>query len=94
MMLGVVETGDGASLMEVPTEAIAFHGTTKQALTHLLARDIRPTDQHLDWLRVLFCFDPRRQVILLLGGDKTGEWNDWHEWAVPLADDLYDEYLR
>ncbi|MEI7755491.1 MAG: type II toxin-antitoxin system RelE/ParE family toxin [Actinomycetota bacterium] len=45
-------------------------------------------------LRVLFCFDPRRQAILLLGGDKTGAWNEWYEWAVPLADDLYDEYLN
>lgn len=44
-------------------------------------------------LRVLFMFDLRRQVILLLGGDKSGAWNDWYEWAVPLADDLYDEYL-
>jgi hypothetical protein len=34
-------------------------------------------------LRVLFSFDPRRQAILLLGGDKSGEWNDWYEWAVP-----------
>jgi hypothetical protein len=32
----------------------------------------------------------RRQVILLFGGDKTGEWS---EWAVPIADDLYDAYL-
>jgi len=38
-------------------------------------------------------FDPRRQVILLVGGDKTGEWDAWYEWAVPAADDLYDEYL-
>lgn len=45
-------------------------------------------------LRVLFSFDPRRQAIPLLGGDKSGAWNDWYEWAVPLADDLYDEYLR
>ena len=44
-------------------------------------------------LRVLFSFDPRRQAVLLLGGDKSGEWNDWCAWAVPLADDLYDEYL-
>lgn len=44
--------------------------------------------------RVLFSFDPRRQAILLVGGDKTGAWNDWYEWAVPLADDLYDDYLR
>lgn len=39
-------------------------------------------------------FDPRRQAILLHGGDKTGEWNDWYEWAVSLADDLYDESFR
>jgi hypothetical protein len=44
-------------------------------------------------LRVLFMFDPRRQVILLLGGDKSGGWNAWYEMAVPLADDLYDKYL-
>lgn len=44
-------------------------------------------------LRVLFSFDPRRQAILLLGGDKSGKWNDWYEWAIPLADDLYDNYL-
>jgi hypothetical protein len=43
--------------------------------------------------RVLFAFDPRRSAILLLGGDKTG--NDrWYEEHVPLADALYEEYLR
>jgi hypothetical protein len=42
---------------------------------------------------VLFMFDPRRQIVLLLGGDKTGRWNEWYRWAVPLADVLYDEYL-
>ncbi len=31
-------------------------------------------------LRVLFSFDPRRQAILLVGGDKSGEWNDWYAW--------------
>jgi hypothetical protein len=44
-------------------------------------------------LRVLFMFDPRRQVILLLGGDKSGQWEAWYGWAVPVADDLYDAYL-
>jgi hypothetical protein len=44
-------------------------------------------------LRVLFMFDPRRAVILLLGGDKTGDWDRWYEAAVPAADDLYDAYL-
>ncbi len=44
-------------------------------------------------LRVLFMFDPRRSVILLLGGDKTGDWDSWYEWAIPVADDLYDTYV-
>ena len=38
-------------------------------------------------------FDPRRQVILLLGGDKSGAWDQWYEWAVPAADELFDVYL-
>jgi len=43
--------------------------------------------------RVLYAFDPRRVAILLLGGDKTG--NDrWYDEHVPIADTLYDEYLR
>jgi hypothetical protein len=47
-------------------------------------------------LRVLFCFDPRRMAILLLGGDKSKDsmWNAWYEKAVPEADDLYDTYLE
>lgn len=45
-------------------------------------------------LRVLFMFDPRRQVILLIGGDKSGAWQRWYQTAIPLADDLYDIYLK
>jgi hypothetical protein len=45
-------------------------------------------------IRVLFAFDPKRQAILLIGGDKSGRWREWYEAAIPLADGLYDEYLR
>ena len=44
-------------------------------------------------LRVLFIFDPRRTAILLLGGDKTGFWDQWYETAIPAADRLYEPYL-
>lgn len=44
-------------------------------------------------LRVLFAFDPDRSAILLIGGNKSGEWNRWYRTAVPLADDLYDQHL-
>lgn len=36
-------------------------------------------------LRVLFAFDPRREAILLIGGNKSGAWNRWYEEMVSLA---------
>ena len=46
-------------------------------------------------LRVLFIFDPLREALLLLGGDKAedSQWNDWYVTAVPAADALYKSYL-
>jgi hypothetical protein len=45
-------------------------------------------------IRVLFAFDPRRAAILLIGGDKSGEWSAWYDRMVPVADGLFDEHLR
>lgn len=45
-------------------------------------------------LRVLFAFDPLREAILLIGGNKSGAWSRWYEEMVPIADDLYDEHLK
>jgi hypothetical protein len=42
--------------------------------------------------RVLYILDPRRVALLLLGGDKTGD-DRWYEQNVPLADQIYDNYL-
>jgi hypothetical protein len=43
--------------------------------------------------RILFAFDPKREAILLIGGDKTG--NDrWYEEFIPRADKLYAEHLE
>ena len=44
-------------------------------------------------LRTFFAFDPRRSAILLIGGDKTGD-DRFYERMVPLADKLYDDYLK
>ena len=43
--------------------------------------------------RTFFAFDPRRSAILLIGGDKTGE-KRFYDRMIPIADDLYDEYLE
>ena len=45
-------------------------------------------------LRVLFVFDPHSNAILLIGGDKTGQWEQWYNTAIPAADQLYDTHLK
>ncbi len=42
---------------------------------------------------MLFIFDPRREAILLLGGDKSGQWAKWYAAAIPQAERLYEDYL-
>lgn len=44
-------------------------------------------------LRVLYAFDPRRQAVLLLGGDKTGD-DRFYETVVPRAERLWERYLE
>jgi hypothetical protein len=44
--------------------------------------------------RALFAFDPRQRAVLLVGGDKTGNWRGWYERNISVADRLYDQHLR
>ena len=41
----------------------------------------------------IHAFDPRRWVILLIGGDKTGD-NRFYERMIPIADALYATYIE
>jgi hypothetical protein len=45
-------------------------------------------------IRILFAFDPRRMAILLIGGNKAGQWVKWYLEFVPKADELLDEHLE
>jgi hypothetical protein len=58
---------------------------------HHNMKEIRSIGGHL---RALFAFDSRRHAIVLLGGDKTGDWKGWYEREIPRADRLYDQHLR
>src|SRR5437763_1857749 len=43
-------------------------------------------------LRVFYAFDPQRQAVLLIGGDKSGD-DRFYEVFVPRAERLWEEYL-
>ncbi len=45
--------------------------------------------------RVAFAFDPQRQAILLVGGDKGGaDQRRFYKRLLAVADDRYDDHLR
>jgi hypothetical protein len=45
-------------------------------------------------VRLLFAFNPEREAVLLVAGDKSGRWERWYREAVPLADKRFDEHLQ
>ena len=58
---------------------------------HHHMKELRPRRTNI---RVLFAFDPNRRATILLGGDKTGNWDGWYRKHVARADRLYDQHLR
>ena len=68
------------------------HADTVKASRHPNMKELR-TQCAGKPLRVFFAFDPRRSAILLIGGDKTGD-KRFYDRMIPLADALYDSYLK
>jgi hypothetical protein len=45
-------------------------------------KELRPGSAGASEVRILFCFDPERQAVLLVAGDKSGQWRDWYKRAI------------
>lgn len=57
-------------------------------------KELRPGSSGASEVRLLFVFDPIRQAVLLVGGDKAGDWRGWYDKAIPEAEAAYAEHLR
>ncbi len=55
-------------------------------------RELR-TQAEGDPLRTLYAFDPARNAVLLIGGDKTGD-DRFYERMIPAAERLWKSYLE
>lgn len=64
------------------------------ASRHKNMKELRPGSAGRTELRVLFAFDPERRAIMLVAGDKAGNWTRWYKNNIPAADDLFDDHLR
>lgn len=56
-------------------------------------KELRPGSTGRSEIRILFVFDPNREAILLVAGDKADRWSQWYEKAIPLAEERYSRYL-
>jgi hypothetical protein len=56
-------------------------------------KELRPASSGATEVRILFVFDPVRQMVLLVAGDKSANWQRWYDVAIPLAEARHAEYL-
>jgi hypothetical protein len=57
-------------------------------------KELRPGSAGASEVRLLFVFDPRRQAVILVGGDKAGNWRGWYRTAIPSAEAAYANHLK
>ena len=55
---------------------------------------VRPGSSGTSEVRILFIFDPARNAVLLIAGDKSGRWQEWYREAIPAAEAIYEAYLK
>jgi hypothetical protein len=53
---------------------------------------LRPGSRGRSEIRIIFAFEPTRSALLLLGGDKAGNWQRWYRDNIPIAEQLFLEY--
>ncbi|MFE1358787.1 MULTISPECIES: type II toxin-antitoxin system RelE/ParE family toxin [Streptomyces] len=82
LVLSRVGPGEGRPLVD----------RVKGSVLHNL-KELRPGTAGRSEVRVLFMFDPWRCAILLVAGDKAGDWDAWYRRAIPEAERRYAEYL-
>jgi hypothetical protein len=56
-------------------------------------KELRPRSGRDVAIRVLFVFDPWSQAVLLVAGNKAGNWVQWYDEAIPSAEIAYDGWL-
>lgn len=62
-------------------------------------KELRPASTGRSEVRILFAFDPARQAIMLVAGDKAQgksakrKWSGWYKQAIPQAEKMFKEHV-
>ena len=55
-------------------------------------KELRPGSAGRSEVRLLFVFDVEREAVILVAGDKAGQWNRWYRENIPVAEERYEQY--
>ncbi|KUL26708.1 type II toxin-antitoxin system RelE/ParE family toxin [Actinoplanes awajinensis] len=82
-----------ALLDEGPSLGRPLVDRVKRSDLHNL-KELRPGSTGTTEIRILFIFDLTRNAVLLVAGDKAGQWTAWYRQSIPLAEARYSTYLK
>lgn len=79
-------------MLEIQGTTLPFPYSSAIKGSKVAMRELRVQSQGHP-LRVFYVFDPRRQAVLLIGGDKTGD-KRFYDRMIPLAERIWADYLK
>lgn len=82
----------GVGLLEAKGFALGYPYSSALEGSRYALRELRVQSAGRP-LRIVYAFNPRRQDVLILGGDKTGD-DRFYAWAIPKAETIWKEYLQ
>ncbi len=65
---------------------------TVRGSRHPNMKELRPGSTRSSELRILFAFDLERHALLLVAGDKAGNWQGWYRENIPIADERFAQH--
>ncbi|MGC4949933.1 type II toxin-antitoxin system RelE/ParE family toxin [Streptomyces sp. DT224] len=57
-------------------------------------KELRPGSKGDSEVRMLFVFNPERNAVILVGGNKAGNWSGWYRTAIKEAEAAYQAYTE
>ncbi|MET7765408.1 type II toxin-antitoxin system RelE/ParE family toxin [Streptomyces sp. NPDC005393] len=95
------EDWDSAEQVEDAIDTLAATGPTLgrplvdriQGTGNHHLKELRPGSSGSSEIRMPFAFDPVRRAVLLVAGDKAGNWQGWYDTNIPIAEKRYRAHL-
>ncbi|MFB9717980.1 type II toxin-antitoxin system RelE/ParE family toxin [Planobispora longispora] len=62
------------------------------ALSNL--KELRPGSRGRSEVQMIFVFDPWRQAVFLVTGDKSEDWDGWYDKAIKTAEERFARHME